>query len=643
MRKRTLPELLEESVRSFASNPFLMEKSQGAYHSLSYQEVHQEVLRLASGLLSLGLQPGERVALISEGRNRWVISEFAIFYVRGISVPLSTKLQESDLAFRLHHSGCRMAILSAGQIPKLRKAYQHLPGLQKVILLDPGISYPEKEISYEEVDRMGSEDLRQKPEVVRLSRDALRESDPACICYTSGTTNDPKGIVLTHLNFVANVEQCFSVLEVKPTYSSLLLLPWDHSFTHTAGIYLIARKGASLAAVETGRNPTETLRNLPKNIQEIRPSFLFSVPALAQSFIHNIERAVRAKGKITATLFHWGKRIAYAYNLEGHNRGRGWRKLLRPLYAICDQLIFKKIRQSFGGQLLFFIGGGALLDMEPQRFFYAIGIPMFQGYGLTEASPVISANSPERHKLGSSGFPVVPMEIAIRDEQGNVLPPETEGEITIRGENVMAGYWQNESATREAIRGDGWLHTGDRGHLDKDGFLYVLGRFKSLLINRNGEKYSPEGIEQAITNHCPLVMQIMLHNDHYPHTIAFLVPNRSEMLSHFMERNLSPKDPDAPETALQLLQAEINTFRKGGRYSEMFPNEWLPAAIAIIAEPFSEQNRMINSTLKMVRGTIIEQYRQRLELLVTPEGRHIVNDANRAAMTALLRNGGEQP
>jgi len=637
MNQRTLPALFEESVRCFGANPFLLEKREGAYRSSTYREVHAEVRYFAAGLLRLGLKPGERVALISEGRNQWVIAELAIFYCGAISVPLSNKLQEaSDLAFRLQHSGCRMVIVSALQAPKLRRLQPQLPFLEKIIVLDSPVNNFDTEISAQDLTERGRQFLQDEPDIVESRLTLFGENDPACICYTSGTTDDPKGIVLTHRNMTANVEQCSQLLEIEESYCSLLILPWDHSFTHTAGIYLIAQNGASLAAVEAGKTPAEALRNLPKNILEVRPSFLFSVPALAQNFRNNIERGIRAKGKLVESLFSWGLQIGYIYNREGYNRGQGWRVFLKPLQLLFDRLIFSKVRQGFGGKLLFFIGGGALLDLELQRFFYATGIPMLQGYGLTEAAPVISANVPKRHKLGSSGSLVSALEVRICDEGGRELPMGQEGEIVVRGENVMGGYWNNEKATREALRG-GWLYTGDRGRLDADGFLYVLGRTKSLLINHNGEKYCPEGIEQALASQSPFIDQVMLYNDHSAYTVALVVPHRGQLLSWLEENRLSGSTEEGQKAALRCIQAEIHSFRKGGKHAGAFPAEWLPAAVAVLDEAFSEQNRMLNSTLKMVRGCILERYRQRIEVLFTPEGRNILHTRNLDSIASLFR------
>ena len=263
----------------------------------------------------------------------------------------------------------------------------------------------------------------------------------------------------------------------------------------------------------------------------------------------NIESSIRAKGRFTEALFNLALRTAYAYNSDGYGRGSGWRIVLAPVVGIFDALLFRKVRQAFGCHLEFFVGGGALLDAELQRFFYAIGIPMFQGYGLSEATPVISTNSPKHHwhRFGSSGKILIPLDLKILDEEGREVPRGQKGEIVVRGENVMAGYWKNPGATAETVR-DGWLHTGDMGYVSEDDFLYVLGRFKSLLIASDGEKYSPEGMEEAIVDKSPYIDQIIVHNNQSPFTGAIVVPNR-EALRRELEAIAAAKGIDLSKAA----------------------------------------------------------------------------------------------
>jgi len=236
---------------------------------------------------------------------------------------------------------------------------------------------------------------------------------------------------------------------------------------------------------------------------------------------------------------------------------------------------------------------------------------MYQGYGLTEAAPVLSANARACHKLGSSGPPLPDLDVRIRDEQGRDLPPGTKGEIVVRGENVMLGYWQNPKATAETIR-DGWLHTGDLGYLDADGFLYVLGREKSLLIGHDGEKYSPEGIEEALVEHSRYIDQIMLHNNQSPTTVALVVPNQEAVGAYLARHGHAPGTAEADAAVVRLLQSEIDAYRAGGKHAGTFPERWLPSRIGVLEEPFTEQNGLVNSTMKMVRGKIEARYSDRL-------------------------------
>jgi long-chain acyl-CoA synthetase len=359
------------------------------------------------------------------------------------------------------------------------------------------------------------------------------------------------------------------------------------------------------------------------------------VPSLAKNFRKNIEKGIREKGEGIEKLFNKALQLAYAYNGIGWDRGKNATVAEKLQLKLYDVLIFRKIRKNFGGRLDFFIGGGALLDIELQRFFYAIGIPMFQGYGLTEAAPVISANVPRKHKLGSSGYIVPNLAVKVCDNKGNELPLGQRGEIVVKGENVMAGYWKNEKATRSAIC-DGWLFTGDLGYVDKDGFLYVLGRAKSLLISHDGEKYSPEGIEEALVGNSQFIDQVMLHNNQSIYTVALVVPNKDNMLKYFNNHHLSPWDVAAQDKVLKMIESEIAEYKIGGKYAGEFPERWLPAAIAVLGEGFTEQNHFLNSTLKMVRGRITEFYNDRIDFLFTAEGKDICNHQNRMIMKRMV-------
>jgi len=626
---KTLNQLFEDSVISYTENVLLLEKRTDNYEKYNYRQIRKEVHRFAAGLQSLGIQKGDRIALFSEGRKDWVISELGILYTGAINVPLSVRLAEpSEIKFRLEHSGSRMIIASVNQAKKLDSLKNQITCLENIILLDPKESYDEKELFFGDICDKGDEFLEKNNELFEERWLSVKPDDYANICYTSGTTADPKGIILTHRNYYANVQQSRSLMPVPEWYTTLLILPWDHAFAHTCGIYTVISAGASLASVQLGKTPMETLKNIPVNIKEIRPVFLLSVPALAKNFKKNIEKGIRDKGHMIEILFHHALKIAYKYNGSGWDRGKGATILLKPLLWLYNKILFSKIRENFGGRLKFFIGGGALLDIELQKFFYALGIPMFQGYGLTEAAPVISSNSEERHKLGSSGYLVTDLDLKICDEDGNELPLGENGEIVVRGENVMAGYWRNEEATKQTIK-DGWLYTGDLGYMDENGFLYVLGRFKSLLIADDGEKYSPEGIEEAMTQHCNFIDQCMMYNNQKPYSVVLVVPSKETVKQWLNEKNLNPDTEEGHHAILNELENQLSIYRTGGKYQDLFPQRWLPASVGVLPEPFTEDNQMVNSTMKIVRAKITDTYQDLLDYLYTPEAKNIQNEKNK--------------
>lgn len=633
---RTIPSFFEGHAERYKNNILMWEKNDTPYKGLTYGEMRELVHRFAGGLLSLGLNAGDRVALLSEGRNYWVMSELGVLYSKAICVPLSVKLDEvSEIRFRIAHSGCRMVIASARQRKKVLDIIKDLKDIEKVILLDPATDMSSKEIFVEDVLNQGDTYLDKNRTKFEETWQSVQENDLANISYTSGTTADPKGIMLTHRNYTANVEQAQALIHIPEDYRTLLILPWDHSFAHTAGIYSFIRKGASMASLKLGNTSMETLRNIPLNIKEIRPNLLLSVPVLAKNFRNNIEKAIKDKGKVLNGLFQFALKVAYAYNQEGYNKGRGFRIVLKPLYWLFDKILFKKIRAGFGGKLEFFIGGGALLDIELQRFFYAIGMPMFQGYGLSESSPIISSNTPHRHKLGSSGFLVKNLELKICDDNGKALPTGEKGEIVVKGENVMAGYWKNEKTTAQTLR-DGWLYTGDLGYMDNDRFLYVLGRFKSLLIGDDGEKFSPEGIEESLVNHTHYIEQLMLYNNQNPNTVALIYPKKDALRKYLEHKQLKIDSDEGRKAMINAIKDDINQYRKGGKYEGEFPERWLPSTFAILSEGFTADNHLLNSTMKMIRGRVTERYQHLLDLLYTPNGKNIFNGHNKQALMELF-------
>ena len=632
----TIIDFVEKYVAKYSQNPFLWEKNldTNVWEPTTYDETLKKAKRIAAGLMALGVQKGEKISYLSEGRDMWVIGELGVLYAGAVNVPLSIKLEETnDLVFRVKHSDSKYVITSKFQLPKVRKILPECPMVEKVIIFDEVADKQDNELYISEVIAMGDEFLAKNEDLFIQRYRSVEPDDYANISYTSGTTADPKGILLTHRNYTANVEQAHSVIGVEPSDRMLIILPLDHCFAHVAGFYTMMSYGASIGTVPSGKSGKEALRNIPVSIKEFKPNVMLSVPTLAKSFKKNIESTIKKSGPTVEKLYNFALNNAIAYNKEGYNKGTQFADIFRkPLMLLFDKIIFKKVREGLGGHMKFFVGGGALLDIDLQRYYYAIGIPMYQGYGLSEATPIISANSPAKHIFGSSGKIVQPMEIKILDADGVEQPFGQKGEICIKGENVMAGYWKNPKSTADTIV-DGWLHTGDMGYMRDEEMLYVVGRFKSLLIAADGEKYSPEGIEENLVESSKYIDGALLHNSQDPYTIALISPIKEALKAYAKELGLDPATHEAKVKMLELLQSEVNMYRKGGRLFGAFPERWLPAAVCVLPEPWTEQNHFLNSSMKVVRGRVEEAYKANMEFAYTPEGKNIVNEINLASLS----------
>ena len=636
MKERlTIIDFVEKYVAKYSKNPFLWEKNldTGVWEPTSYEETLAKAKRIAAGLMALGVQKGEKVSYLSEGRDLWVIGELGVLYAGAVNVPLSIKLGETnDLVFRVKHSDSKYIITSKFQLPKIRAILPECPMVEKVIIFDEVADKQDNEMYLSEIIEMGDKFLAEHEEMFVQRYKSIGPDDYANISYTSGTTADPKGILLTHRNYTANVEQAHSVIGVEPEDKMLIILPLDHCFAHVAGFYTMMSYGASFGTVPSGKSGKEALRNISPSIQELKPNVMLSVPTLAKNFKKSIESNIAKKGPVVEKLYNFALKNAIAYNKEGYNKGTEFVDIFRkPLMLLFDKIIFKAVRQGLGGNMKFFVGGGALLDIDLQRYYYAIGIPMYQGYGLSEATPIISANSPAKHIFGSSGKIVSPMEIKILDADGVEQPYGVKGEICIKGENVMAGYWKNPKSTADTIV-DGWLHTGDMGYMRDAEMLYVVGRFKSLLIAADGEKYSPEGIEENLVESSKYIDGALLHNSQDPYTIALITPNKDALKAYVKELGMDPSTEEAKVKMLELLQDEVNMYRKGGRHFGEFPERWLPAAVCVLPEPWTEQNHFLNSSMKVVRGRVEEAYKANMEFAYTPEGKNIVNPMNLSSL-----------
>ena len=630
-KRPTIIDFVEQYTAKYGDETFLREKVDGVWKETSFNTTREEAHILAAGFMSMGLEKGDKVALISEGRNYWIFSELGILYAGAVNVPLSFKLEsDTDLTFRINHSDARFVIASQTQIDKIRRVIDRCPKVEKVIVMDP-IELKDGEIYIGDIMEAGKEYLKEHQDLLLERMASVGPDDYANISYTSGTTADPKGILLTHRNYTANVDQALSVISIDRGDVMLIILPLDHCFAHVAGFYVMMKCGGSIATVPCGKSTVSLLKNIPTAIKEVRPHVLLSVPTLSRNFKKSFDSAIKKSGSFVEKLYEFGIKNAETYNREYYNAGKPcwkmwWRK---PINAVIDKLVFSKVREGFGGRIKFFVGGGALLDIELQRYYCAIGMPVFQGYGLSEATPVICSNSMGHARFGSSGRVVKPMDIKICDEDGKEIPNGETGEIVIRGENVMAGYWKNPEATAKTIV-DGWLHTGDRGYICKEDpeYLYVTGRFKSLLIASDGEKYSPEGYEDSLADGSKFIETSMLYNNQSPYTVVLVIPNKTLLAEEVKKAGLDPGSLEGKKAQLAIIKEEVDAYRPGGRRAGMFPERWLPASVIVGDTPFTEQNGMLNTTMKMVRGKVEKFYADRIEYAMTVEGKDIMNQKN---------------
>ncbi|MFO7849282.1 MAG: AMP-binding protein [Spirochaetia bacterium] len=633
--KRTVISMLLEASRNFTQRPFVAQKEDSGWRQKTFMEVLRDSRAFAAALVDKGIRKNQRVAIFAEGSPEWVTAEFGVILTGAISVPLSFKLRSDEIPLRINHSEAETIIVSKNMLPKIASiAGKIVPKVNIIVINEHGSTLKElRETSGEEFSRIqlfreilldGYRLLEDMQIPLDRIEDEISENDVVTISYTSGTTGDPKGIMLTHLNYWINCHDSVEMFEVPPAeYSTLLVLPCDHSFAHSVGIYSALLRGITLYFVDARGGETAMLRNIPANLKETHPVFLLTVPALTENFMKKIKAGINKKGKRVQRLFYKGIEAGIRYYGDGYNRSTFIRDPKTVmLYHTADKIVFRNIRRMFGKNLKFFVGGGALLSIDQQQFFRALGIPIYQGYGLTEAAPVISSNTPQAHKLGTSGLVAPSVSCKIIDDNGVELSAGEKGEIVIQGDNVMKGYFKNPKSTKETII-DGWLRTGDIGFLDEDGFLRITGRRKALLISRDGEKYSPESIEEAILSSSDYIKQVMLYNDHNTYTVALIVTESEEVRSYIHTYGII-----SGKEVLEFLNDQLNAFRIQEQYRNLFPRFWLPYTFQIIEEPFSEENEMINSSMKMVRHKIALEYKDRIDYMYTDEGKQFYNPKN---------------
>ncbi len=638
MMKRTVLRMLKEAAAKYSNIPYALKKFDSGYVGTTFLQVREQARMFAAWLLANNFKKGDRAAIIAEGSPEWLISELGVLSTGMTSVPLSIKLLSDEIPFRIEHSESKIICTTHNQLEKIANALMiaHIVEM-RIVYFDDDIEWGQSVlskskisedciISLKEVLSIGASLLKQNNEYVQkldLIEETAEENDVVTISYTSGTTGNPKGIMLSHLNYWSNCHDAIDLFDNPMYFRTLLILPVDHSFAHTVGLYTAMICGISLYFVDSRGGGIATLRNIPLNLKESDPIFLFTVPSLSGNFMKKIIAAIEEKGGLIERIFKNGIEAGILWNGDGYHTPpfKDRFNAFFP-YFMAKLLVFNKIKKAlFGNSIRFCVGGGAFLDIKQQQFFAALGVPVYQGYGLTEAAPIISSNTPRIHKFGTSGIIAPSVSCKVMDENGVEVQQGTMGHITITGENVMLGYYRNPEATAEVLR-DGRLWTGDLGSMDEDGFLAVIGRAKALLIREDGEKYSPEEIEEAITMSTDVFDQIMVWCDHRKYTMALVTLDEVKVKNLIAKRSIH-----SAEALLAILVDEFYRFKNDPKAKKV-QSTWIPSVFQIVEEPFSEQNGTINSTMKLVRHKVSEVYKEYIEYSYLPEGSSTMNKKN---------------
>ncbi|MGA2089364.1 MAG: long-chain fatty acid--CoA ligase [Stellaceae bacterium] len=597
MDYHTCPNLAEmffaEAARQ-GSRPFLWAKRQGAYQPLNWDDAARQVTDLAKGLRALGLQRGDRAVLVSENRPEWILADLAVMAAGGITVPVYTTHTVEDYRYVLANCGAKLVIVSTAQLAKrVLPAAAQVPGPPKAILIEPpedGLASHVELRSWHAVLELG----QSSPGDVRDWIQEIKREDVACLIYTSGTGGMPKGVMTTHGNLLANCASAHVLLMKVGLGHDVFLsfLPLSHSYEHMGGMMFPISLGAQIYFAEGAET-------LAVNLTEARPTIMTAVPRLYEAFHQRILRAVARESGLRQKLFF----KALELGLKRYGDHRSLSLIERVEDAILDPLVRDKLRARFGGRLKAMVSGGAPLNPEIGRFFLALGLRLLQGYGQTEASPLISVNPPDRIRIETVGPPVADVEVR--------LAPD--GELLVRGPNVTKGYWNDAEATSRVFIG-GWLHTGDVGEIDPDGYIRITDRKKDFIKTSGGDMIAPTRIEGQLTLQ-PEIGQAMVAGDARPYLVAVIVPSHELVETVARRRALPAATPLAaqPEIAKAVGEAVARV------------NAALPALerirrFLIAEEPFTTANGQMTPTLKIRRHIIRRAYGEALDALYEKPG-----------------------
>lgn len=583
-----LPSMFFDAAATHGAKPFLWAKIDGEWQSRSFSESRNQVIRLARGLFKLGIKTGDRVVIVSENRPDWAIADLAVMAIGAISVPAYATNTTDDHLYILDHSGATAAIVSTSRLARrVIPAARSSEACGIVITMEAPTDTTAAGIDlhgWDEVMALGDEGDADIPALAA----GLAKDDTACFIYTSGTGGRPKGVMLTHRSILANCDGAHHLLKEYDLGDEvfLSLLPLSHSYEHTCGLFFPISIGAQIYYCE---GPDQ----LAANLQEVRPTIMTAVPRLYEVLHDRILRGVERQGGKSAKLFHDAVRLGRK-RYEDPTSLSPWERIYN---WVLSKLVRKKVSGRFGGRLKAFVSGGGPLNPDIGKFFLALHVNLLQGYGQTEASPVVSANPPGRIKIHTVGPPLKGVQVKIAED----------GEILIAGDLLMKGYWHDPDTTAATIK-DGWLYSGDVGHIDEDGYIVITDRKKDIIVNSGGDNISPARIEGKLTLE-PEILQAMVYGDKRPYLVALVVPEE-----RFVEEWASANGKTANLSVL----AEDEGFRKAlspaiDRINTGLAQIEKVRRFQIATEQFTTENGMMTPTLKIRRHKIRENYYERLD------------------------------
>ena len=575
----SLPAAFFKQAETSAIHPAQWLRRDGEYIPITYEMLSQRIKHVASGLMLAGVKPGDRVGIVMENRPEWAVIDYAILSIGAVTVPLYCSYRPQDMAYVLNDCGASIVFTSGGHLLRdLKKAVESCKSVKQIYAVDePGDG--ELVVNFSGVETCEIDEVRLMGRVSKIDRDQL-----ATLVYTSGTTANPKGVMLSHGNILTNLEAVPAVIDLLPDEKMLSFLPLAHVLERTGGHFLPYTYGISVAFAE--RPDT-----VAKNLTEAEPTMMISVPRMLEVVRNRVLAQVAKQAPLKQKLFHLYFKLA---TKERH----GWFSGL--MFSMLNKMVGEKIRDRFGGRLRALVSGGAPLGKDVGLFFEAVGLPVLEGYGLSESSPLISVNPMGDRRIGTVGLAAKGVEIKIAED----------GEILARGGNIMSGYWKNRKATKEALI-DGWLHTGDIGEFDQDGYLRITDRKKDIIVNSGGENIAPQRVEEPLVAE-PLIDQIVVYGDQRPYLVAMVVPNKDACSAWAIEQGL-PKsgwlelaDSDVLrkhiQNRIQQHLKPLNSFEQIRR-------------ISIQPVPFTVENGYLTPTMKLKRKNIYHEFAETFEAL----------------------------